>query len=731
MFRSIPLILLILVIAVSAAVAEKPEPVSQIRLKPMTKQQYLDIRASGFDIKELGGEVIEVFAKPGDLQRLRQAGVDWEVIHPDLQEFYVLRSASADNFGGFLTFSEIVTKLDDLHAAYPAITTEKFSVGTSIQGRDLWAIKVSDNPGVDEDEAEVFYVSLIHAREPAAAAALLYFLEYLLAGYGVDPEVDDIVDNRELFFMPVQNPDGYAYNELTNPNGGGMWRKNRRDNGDDTWGVDLNRNYGYMWGFDDLGSSSYTGGETYRGTAGFSEPETDYVKDFIISRDFAIIHNLHCWSNLEIWAPSFDRIYGPDEDLYQIIGDSMTQYNGYVSDIGWTLYPTNGDADDWAWGDTIAKPRIISFTAEIGGYLDGFWPEPSRVPTLCEENLFPNLFLAKIADDPYHLAPPNKPVISSPESSTGDYTVSWTQDDTANPAVNYRLMEYTGRAQYLDDAEADYGYWETHNMELSVNRCHSGTESWHTDSYSRSHHWLLSGTPYEVKAADELAFWAWWEIEQHFDYFYVQISTDGGFTYENLPSLYSTMDNPYNINLGNGITGTSGAWLKIECDLSAYEGLQVLFRLSYFTDDYVLGEGVYIDDIENIEVFSGSTEISSTITDTYYDFTSKPDGEYWYTVSAIDAEGQEGQPSLYAYTKVTSVVCCELNGDVDGTGVLNPLDGVYYVNYFWRGGPAPICDEEGDINGDGVINPLDGVALVNYLWRGGDPPVDCHPLSGK
>lgn len=729
MFRTILLFVLISILLSASVVAQKREVISQIRLKPMTKQQYLDIRSSGLDIKGIGDGQYDVFAKPGDLQRLHQAGIDWEVIHPNLQEFYVLRSSTADNFGGFLTFSGIVDKLDDFHFTYPSITTAKFSIGTSIEGRNLWAMKISDNPGVDEDEPELLYIALIHAREPAGAAALLYFAEHLLTGYGVDPEVTDLVNNREIFLVPVQNPDGYYYNELYDPNGGGMWRKNLRDNLDGNWGVDLNRNYGYMWGFDDMGSSPYTWAETYRGIGGFSEPETDYIKDFIISRNFTIIHNFHCYSNLEIWAPSYDRFYGPDEDLYQIIGDSLTQYNGYNPGIGWTLYPTNGDSDDWAWGDTLSKPRIISITVEIGSYYDGFWPEPSRIPTLCEENLFPNLFLAQIADDPYRLAPPKKPVVSCPESSTGDYTVSWTHDDDENPAVSYRLMEYTGKAQYLDDVEADYGYWVADNMVRSTNRSHSGTWSWHTFNTNGTYHWLVSQSPYEVKPADQLLFWGWWDIEEHYDYFYVQISTDGGLSYENLPCGFTTNDNPYNMNLGNGITGASGDWIQLEFDLSAYEGEQALFRLSYFTDDYTLREGMYIDDFENIEKFSASSEISSSINDTYYEFTSKPDGEYYYRVSATDAEGQEGRLSGYVYHHVTSVVCCVINGDTNHSGGLDPIDAVYFVNYFWRGGLEPPCREEGDIDGDGDVDPMDAVRLVNYFWRGGAAPVDCHPLT--
>ena len=70
---------------------------------------------------------------------------------------------------------------------------------------------------------------------------------YLLENYATNADIKATVDNTELFFVPCVNPDGYVYNQTTNPNGGGMWRKNRRNNGT-SFGVDINRNYGYNWG---------------------------------------------------------------------------------------------------------------------------------------------------------------------------------------------------------------------------------------------------------------------------------------------------------------------------------------------------------------------------------------------------------------------------------------------------------------------------------------------------
>src|SRR6185295_16579494 len=137
------------------------------------------------------------------------------------------------------------------------------SIGKSVEGRDLWMVKISDNVGTSENETQVLFDALHHAREPVSMETTLVFMQNLLAGYGTDPEATYIVDNRELYFVPVVNPDGYEYNRQTDPNGGGMWRKNRQGG----YGVDLNRNYASFWGLP--GASSFRFADDYRGAAPF------------------------------------------------------------------------------------------------------------------------------------------------------------------------------------------------------------------------------------------------------------------------------------------------------------------------------------------------------------------------------------------------------------------------------------------------------------------------------
>ena len=192
------------------------------------------------------------------------------------------------------TYSEMITHLDTIHSLYPGITTAKFSIGTSIEGRTIWAMKVSDNPGTDENEPEVGFDGLTHAREPITVNVLIETIYELCENYGTDPELTFLVDNREIFFIPVLNPDGYVYNEQTYPGGGGMWRKNRHAPVGGCYGVDLNRNYPYQWG--GSGSSPDPCDETYRGaTRPAPSPRSRRCMNFVNDREFVTTTPTTAW----------------------------------------------------------------------------------------------------------------------------------------------------------------------------------------------------------------------------------------------------------------------------------------------------------------------------------------------------------------------------------------------------------------------------------------------------
>ncbi len=315
-----------------------------------------------------------------------------EMILQKSKEVYGVKSFSFGSMGGFYTLQEVINKLDTMYLQYPNLITQKFQVGTSIEGRPIYAVKISDNPNQNEDEPEVFFNALTHAREPEGMMVVMYYMFYLLENYGVNPEVTYLVNNRQIYFIPVVNVDGYEYNRTTNPSGGGMWRKNKRS----PYGVDINRNYGYMWGYDNVGSSGDPNDETYRGSAAFSEPETQAMRDFCYAHNFKTTLNYHTYGNDLIFPWGYVNKETVDSSAFREFAADITQYNNYIWGTGGDLmYLTNGDVDDWMYGEQTTKQKILSMTPEAG--TDGFWPAKTNIFPIAQENLLPNLYITWVA----------------------------------------------------------------------------------------------------------------------------------------------------------------------------------------------------------------------------------------------------------------------------------------------------------------------------------------------
>ena len=302
------------------------------------------------------GEYLIFVISEQELEIVNSLNISYQIMIDNVEEFYqsrltgnYTREFGLGSMGGYYTFDELVQNLDDLYNEYPQFVKEKISIGTTLEGRDIWAIKLSDNPNIDEDETEILYTGLHHAREPMSYMNLFYYMHWLCENYGIEEEATEILNTRELWFIPAINPDGLVFNEEIAPNGGGMQRKNRRLTcPSEPHGIDLNRNYSFQWGLDDEGSTGDGCGETYRGSSPFSEPETQAVRDFVESHDFPIAFNYHSYSNLLIYpfGYSYDNDV-PEEDLITFIeyGQEMVQYNGYELGTGpELLYPVNGEA---------------------------------------------------------------------------------------------------------------------------------------------------------------------------------------------------------------------------------------------------------------------------------------------------------------------------------------------------------------------------------------------------
>jgi hypothetical protein len=343
------------------------------------------------------GVWVDVLARDAEMERLREAGVSYDVLVEDL-EAEVASRRMAPGFGIYHTFSEAVQVIDDLHSDYPSITTDKISLGSTWEGNPIWAMKISDNPDLEEpDEPEVLFDGGHHAREVMGPEILLDYMTWLCGEYGTDPEATDLVNSRQIWFVPIVNVDGYLYNEQTNPNGGGMWRKNRRDDLGGCIGVDLNRNYPYQWGLDS-GSSGDPCATTYRGPSAASELETQVLISFIEDHEFVTHNSYHSVVGAILFPWAYTNMeLTPDDATFRAIGDEMARDSGYEVGTVYEVifYLASGGMFDWTYGEQTTKPKIFSFSTEVGG--SGNWPAESEVPGLLAENHWSNVFLTRAA----------------------------------------------------------------------------------------------------------------------------------------------------------------------------------------------------------------------------------------------------------------------------------------------------------------------------------------------
>jgi hypothetical protein len=324
--------------------------------------------------------------------------------------------------GGFYTFAEMVTKIDQLVTLYPTLV-QKINIGTSVEGRTIWAVKISDNVSVNENEPEILYTALQHAREAIGGTSMIFLMQYLCENYASNTQVQALVNNREFFIVPCVNPDGYEYNRSTNPSGGGMHRKNRRNNNGTNPGVDLNRNYGIDWGNcsgagTSCGSNVVTD-DTYYGTAAFSEPETQAIRNFTTSHNFAASIDQHCYGpyySLPFGRPSLHTMSALDTKFYTYIPALMGKYNGMRAgnspqSVG---YEVAGGIKDWLLMGDIglgSKGKIYGMTGEGGG--GGFWAPSSQIISLCKGMTFQNMQLALTAGSYFDVQDMNDIVVTS------------------------------------------------------------------------------------------------------------------------------------------------------------------------------------------------------------------------------------------------------------------------------------------------------------------------------
>lgn len=670
------------------------ERFSQVEIPVSNAAEYHRLVDLGIAVDHFEGKIgtkISVFLSESELDILSKAGISFSYLIKDWKQYYdeqqrteqPVRFSSSDSvpkyfrfgsMGGFLIYNEVLQQLDSMKLLFPNLITAKEAIGISIEGREIFTLKISDNPNSTEtDEPEVLYTALHHAREPGGMMTVIYYMWWLLENYGKDPEATYLVNNRQMWFIPVVNPDGYNYNHSIAPSGGGMWRKNRRDNGNLTFGVDLNRNYGshLMWNAPNGGSSATPSSDVYRGPIPFSEPETHAIADFLSERNIKTCFNYHTHSNLLIYPWGYSSKESSDSLLFRMWTYDMSMTNRYAigTDLQTVGYSTRGNSDDFMYSDT-GKPNIYAMTPEVG--TTGFWPVQSLIYPQAQENILQNKLLAHFAGaylsiksftvnsnsitvklfnkglaeetgKTIHLQTSAGTV--SPSFNTGtiqsftekEFTVNYSALIVDGPSalpVKIILKDSTGGMLkdsitfiagsgtiLLNDSANTTTNWSTgtgwglYNDGVTSNYSFSDSPNGNYPPNTDNSLTLISSIDLSLYQLAELKFTTKWSIESTWDFAVVEISTNNGTTWTSVKTQLSRK--------GSGRSGskqpstsfgydafTPGLdWIEQTADLSSFAGKQIKIRFRLSSDGADQRDGWYVDNIRVI----GYKDISNSV----------------------------------------------------------------------------------------------------------------------
>ncbi|MBA2949101.1 M14 family metallopeptidase [Streptomyces himalayensis] len=399
--------------AATADAVRKDETVRQYEIHLHSNRvTRTTLAKTGVTIDESDGHVVVVSADAAEAGKLRALGYELEALGavPDRSgEAGVepLDFPSADS--KYHNYAEMTAEIDQRIAQYPNIMSKRV-IGKSYQGRDIVAVKISDNVATDEAEPEVLFTHHQHAREHLTVEMALYLLKEFGEDYGSDSRITNAVNGREIWILPDLNPDGGEYDIATGSYR--SWRKNRQPNSGSSYvGTDLNRNWAYRWGCCG-GSSGSTSSDTYRGPSAESAPEVKVVADFVRSRvvggkqQITAGIDFHTYSELVLWPYGYtysDTATGmtqDDRDAFAAVGGKMAASNGYTAEQSSDLYITDGSIDDWLWG----SQKIFGYTFEMypssssGG---GFYPPDEVIDRETSRNRDAVLQLVENADCMY------------------------------------------------------------------------------------------------------------------------------------------------------------------------------------------------------------------------------------------------------------------------------------------------------------------------------------------
>jgi len=632
--------------AVVAAVAAPPPapppapaPASLVAVASRSPWTLRELEAAGAAFASWDPETgtAHVVATAAEIQRLQAAGFAVATLAPDVDAGRA-GIVAARALGAYHTFAECESALVDLAARFPDWCRLE-SIGKSIENRDLWALKISDAPAEDDAaEPDVLIMGCHHAREFMSVEVPLHFARTLLEDAATNARLRGLIETRELWVVPMVNPDGHVYQEEFaagpdwSPPG---WRKNRRSNFDGTTGVDLNRNYGFQWGLDEEGSSGDGLAETYRGSAAWSEPETRAVRDLVERQRFVIALTYHSYGSL--WLYPWGHTRGElteDHAVFAALADSMVRSNGYRAGnaaLG-TIYLTNGECTDFLYGEVnIRKPqRTFAFTPELNSSAEGgFWPPEARIAPTCAAMWPANLFALEVAGAARRPLPPPAPVLAATQDPADGRRIalSWAQpSDADNPVSHWEVFEIAP-AGAVTTVAADLAASGRAMLAQALPRPGSGRLAIRFDA----------------------------TLAPLWDYAYVEARAPGS-EWVRLRGDATRDTSPTGRNAGQGLTGgIAGRTLVFELDAVTGDRIDVSVRL-----DAVASAPRTLRLRAQVDVAATYGEerrvIAPDVREPHYDVVADRPGLFAYGVTAVDRDGQHRDSEIFFFVIPTVAV---------------------------------------------------------------------------
>jgi carboxypeptidase D len=651
----------------------------------------------------------------------------------------------------FHTYDQMVADLQQIASTYPLIT-RLYNLGRSVQERIIYGLKITDNPTAEENEPEFRIIGAHHGNEKMSAEVPLEMCWYLTQNYGTNPLVTHLVDEREIWIVPIMNVDGHVANSRYNSNN-----------------VDLNRDYGYVWG------PGWTSPSPY------SQPETKAIRNHAFNSTFGLSLSFHCSGDVVNYVWNYKPEHTVDDALVYDFSVDYAAHNGYWVVEGYDWYQTRGDTNDFSYGcrgdidwtieiqssnfaqawslnrDAILEMMNNQDIGLKGIVTDGTTGLPLKATVWTEPNFWP-CFTDPVVGDYHRLLLP------------GDYTVHFQANgyeeqihtvhitDATPVTLNVALSPGGNRYAYqivwayiYDPYPSGGGSNFINNPteviaalgpndgqfaslgkggSVCVDMAESGeilngpendltvyegeTPEGYTVYVSQTGEW--SGTWVSLGSATGTASFdlATGGVQRAR---YVKIlddnvgnayETNPGFDLDSIQTLHAVQTNSPPSPPSNPNPPDDAHNVSINADLN----------WSPSTDPD--GDPVTYD------VFFGNASplpiVSHNQSETTYDpGTMSYNTIYYWKIVSWDNHGASSSGPVWIFT-TESWIC----GDVNNDSIINVADVVYLTNYLFIGGPAPVPMKcVGDCNGDGIVNISDVVYLINYLFINGPPPGGC------